>query len=109
MEHPTALTTLFDLTAKLTVSNQSIFEKVTECLDHKLVDYFRKLYEDGDHMIGGFEKTKSLCTIRIYDVEGCKNITINLSIFNLSINLTLLLQKSAKFSFILKTISMNGN
>jgi len=72
------LTTLFDLTAKLTVSNQSIFEKVTECLDHKLVDYFRKLYEDGDHMIGGFEKTKSLCTIRIYDVEGCKNITINL-------------------------------
>merc|ERR1719367_2213990 len=29
-------------------------------------------------MIGGFEKTKSLCTIRIYDVEGCKNITINL-------------------------------
>ena len=78
MEHPTALTTLFDLTAKLTVSNQSIFEKVTECLDHKLVDYFRKLYEDGDHMIGGFEKTKSLCTIRIYDGEGCKNITINL-------------------------------
>jgi len=42
------------------------------------VDYFRILYEDEEHMIGGFEKTKSFCTIRIYEGEGCKNVTINL-------------------------------
>ena len=97
---PASLTTLFDLKVKQQVTNNTIFSNATQVFDHKLgnsrkctlrisfhikklvlnisVDYFRILYEDEELMIGGFEKTKSFCTIRIYEGEGCKNVTINL-------------------------------
>ena len=78
---PASLTTLFDLKVKQQVTNNTIFSNATQVFDHKLgnsrkctlrisfhikklvlnisVDYFRILYEDEEHMIGGFEKTKS--------------------------------------------------
>ena len=78
MEQPASLTTLFDLKIKQTIANETIFASATQVLGHNLGDYFKILYEDQLHIIGGFSKTQSIAIIKVTDGEGCKNVTITL-------------------------------
>ena len=76
MDLPASYTTLFDLKVKQTTANETVFTNVTKVLSKRLCDYFKILYEDPTHIIGGFSKTQSLATIKAFDGEGCKNVTI---------------------------------
>lgn len=78
MDQPSSLTTLFDLRIKQKTANETIFTSISRVLDKKLGDYFKILYTDDSHSIGGFSKTQTVATIKVLDGEGCKNVTITL-------------------------------
>lgn len=78
MDAPTSFTVLFDLKVKQTVANETIFTNATQVFAHKLGDYFKILYEDEDHIIGGFSKTQTVVTLKVYEGEACRNVTITL-------------------------------
>lgn len=80
MDQPSSVTILFDLKVKQTTANDHILQNATQVLDHKLVDYFKILYECDSQMIGHFDKTRSTANIRIYEGEGLKNVTITLDV-----------------------------
>jgi len=80
MEHPGSYTVLFDLKVKQTIYENSIFDKTTQVLAHKISDYFKILYQDETHYIGGFSQTHSTATIRVFPGEGCKNVTVTMEI-----------------------------
>jgi hypothetical protein len=75
-----ASTLLIDLRIDSNQSNEVIFHNVTQVLDHSLVDYFKILYQNEEQMVGGFDKSTTLASIRIYGGpnSSCKMVTINL-------------------------------
>ncbi len=80
MDQPASYTALFDLKVKQTIANETIFTQSTQVFDSKLKDYFKILYSDETHMIGGFSKTQTVATIKVLDGEGCKNVTISVEV-----------------------------
>ena len=73
-----SLTTLFDLKVKQTTANETIISHSTQVFSKKLKDYFKVLYQDDAHIVGGFSKTQTLVTIKIIEGQGCKNVTMTL-------------------------------
>ena len=75
---PSSLTTLFDLKTKQSIANETIITHSTTVFARKLADYFKILYEDESHIVGGFSKSQSLITIKITEGQGMKNVTMTL-------------------------------
>jgi len=80
MEPPSSYTVLFDLKIKQSVYENSIFDKTTQVLASKIGDYFKILYQDETHYVGGFDKTQSTCTVKVFEGTGCKNVTVTMEI-----------------------------
>merc|ERR1712203_719573 len=78
MEPPSSYTVLFDLKIKQSVYINSIFDKTTQVLAGKICDYFKILYQDESHYVGGFSKTQSTCTVKVFEgkkeVPGCMKV-----------------------------------
>ena len=77
-DFPSSLTTLFDLKVKQVIANETIISHSTQVFARKLKDYFKILYEDENHIVGGFSKSQSLITIKITEGQGVKNVTMTL-------------------------------
>ena len=77
---PISYTVLFDLKVKQSVYINSIFDKATQVLATKICDYFKILYQDDTHYVGGFSKTQSTATVKVFDGEGVRNVTITMEI-----------------------------
>jgi len=77
---PISYTVLFDLKVKQSVYINSIFDKATQVLANKISDYFKILYQDDTHYVGGFSKTQSTATVKVFDGEGVRNVTITMEI-----------------------------
>merc|ERR1712004_12765 len=75
---PASMTTLFDLKTKQSIANETIITHSTTVFARKLADYFKILYEDEAHIVGGFSKSQSLITIKITEGQGVKNVTMTL-------------------------------
>jgi len=80
MDQPISFTTLFDLKVRQIIHNETIFTQSTQVLAHKISDYFKILYQDETHIVGGFSKTQSMATIKTFEGEGCKNVTVTMEI-----------------------------
>ena len=80
MAVPIAYTVLFDLKVKQSVYINSIFDAATQVLASKICDYFKILYQDDTHYIGGFSKTQSTATVKVFPGEGVRNVTITMEI-----------------------------
>merc|ERR1711935_528228 len=80
MAVPIAYTVLFDMKVKQSVYINSIFDAATQVLSSKICDYFKILYQDDTHYVGGFSKTQSTATVKVFPGEGVRNVTITMEI-----------------------------